>query len=151
MPLNNSHGSEVPGGNTNRASGFRLKNLAANTFGGIYRSSWQSQYSPVPIEKSARPWRVMRIISNLKGRGLIRAELDLPDPLCGFSPSFGLPEGQVVIAGNRRFVPAARATPFGDTPCDSHPAGPVHEGVRHGCLQSWNSFCEFKTARTSIL
>ena len=56
----------------------------------------------------------------------------LPDPFCGFRPGFGLAEGQVVIAEYHRVVPAVRATPFGDTPCDSHPAGPVHEGVRHG-------------------
>ena len=151
MPLNNSHGSEVRGAIPTGPAGSDCKSLAANT-GGIYRSSWQSQYyTCADREKRTTMAKVMRIISNLKGRGLIRAELDLPDPLCGFSPGFGLPEGQVVIAGNRRFVPAARATPFGDTPCDSHPAGPVHEGVRHGCLQSWNSFCELKTARTSIL
>jgi hypothetical protein len=42
-----------------------------------------------------------------------------------------------------------RAATFGDTCCDSHPAGPVHDGVRHGCLQSFgvtSSRVLFRTA-----
>lgn len=60
--------------------------------------------------------------------------LNLAKPLRGFCFGFDLTEGQVVIAEHRQLVPVG-TTLLCDTPCDSDPAGPVDEDVRHGCLR----------------
>ena len=56
-------------------------------------------------------------------------DVTLPEPPRGFCLGFGLAEGKVVIAWYRQLIPVLEATTFGDPPCDSDPAGPVHDAV----------------------
>src|SRR5262245_39126598 len=75
----------------------------------------------------------------------------LPDPLQGFRPRFGLAERQMKDPRAHRFNRAVRhAAQLSDASHDSDPAGPVHKGDRHGCLQSSNSL-QYRTATAAPL